>query len=122
MEFIELVKESIYNKSLGLNKKINLESGKEDKMSHIEIEHNPDRKKLEKMDVFNWQIWEKEPSKYDWTYDTKEICYLLEGKVRVEPEVGEPVEFGVGDLVTFSAGLKCVWDIRQKVKKHYKLG
>jgi len=91
-------------------------------MSHIKIEHNPDRNKLEKMDVFNWQIWEKGPSRYNWTYDTKEICYLLEGKVRVEPEVGKPVEFGAGDLVTFFAGLKCVWDIRQKVKKHYKLG
>ncbi len=91
-------------------------------MPQIKIEHNPDKKKLEEMGVFSWPIWEKEPSKFDWSYDTREICYLLEGKVRVEPEGGEAVEFGAGDLVTFPAGLNCVWDITGKVRKHYKLG
>jgi hypothetical protein len=91
-------------------------------MSQVKIEHDPDRKKLEEMKVFNWPIWEKEPSRFNWSYDVQEVCYLLEGKVRVEPEGGEPVEFGAGDLVTFPPGLSCVWDISQKVRKHYKLG
>lgn len=91
-------------------------------MSRIKIERNPDKKKLEEMGIFNWPIWEKEPSRFDWSYDTQEACYLLEGKVRVEPEGGEAVEFGAGDLVTFPAGLNCVWDISERVKKHYKLG
>ncbi len=90
-------------------------------MQKIKIEHNPDKEKLEEMGVFNWPIWEKEPSRFDWSYDTDETCYLLEGKVRVEPENGEAVEFGAGDLVTLPEGLKCVWDISEKVKKHYKL-
>jgi len=91
-------------------------------MQKIKIEHNPDRKRLEEMGVFDWPIWEKEPSRFDWYYDTEETCYLLEGKVKVELEEGKIVEFGAGDLVVFPEGLRCVWDISEKVKKHYKLG
>lgn len=91
-------------------------------MLQIKIERNPDRKELEKMGVFKWPIWEKEESKFDWSYDTNETCYLLEGKVRVEPKGGEAVEFGAGDLVTFPKGLECVWQISKKVRKHYKFG
>jgi uncharacterized cupin superfamily protein len=46
----------------------------------------------------------------------------LEGKVRVEPKDGQPVEFGPGDLVTFPEGMDCVWKISELVRKHYKLG
>lgn len=75
---------------------------------------------LAKMGVFQWPIWEKEVSCFDWYYDSTEVCYILQGKVVVTPENGEPVEFGQGDLVTFPKGLKCVWDIKQTVRKHYK--
>lgn len=67
-------------------------------------------------------IWTKEASRFDWEYDTGETCYLLEGDVRVTTEAGEVVEFGQGDLVTFPAGLKCHWDIRAPVRKHYRMG
>ncbi len=81
-----------------------------EKLSHGEIENRG---------VFNWPIWEKEVSRFDWHYDTNEECYLLEGRVKVELEEGEPVEFGAGDFVTFPKGLNCVWDIKENVKKHY---
>jgi len=90
-------------------------------MSKIEVK-KPNKEELERMGVFSWSVWEKGESRFDWSYSQPEICYLLEGEVRVEPEDGEPVEFGEGDLVTFSEGLNCVWDIKKKVKKHYKLG
>jgi len=48
----------------------------------------------------------------------KEECYLLEGKVVVETKDGK-VEFGAGDFVTFPAGLSCIWDIKEPVRKHY---
>lgn len=88
-------------------------------MAEIKIERNLDQKKLEVEGVFSWPIWEKEPSRFDWYYASEESCYLLEGKVRVEPEGGEVVEFGAGDFVVFPKGLQCVWDISEKVKKHY---
>ena len=91
-------------------------------MDAIKLENNPPKEKLEEMGVFSWPIWEKEVSRFNWYYDNKETCYLLEGRVIVEPEGGQPVEFGAGDLVTFPKGLKCVWDIKENVKKHYNFG
>lgn len=91
-------------------------------MTKITVEHNPDKKKLDEMGVFSWPIWEKEPSKFDWYYDSQETCYLLEGEVKVESKDGEVVKFGAGDLVVFPEGLKCAWEISEKVKKHYNFG
>jgi uncharacterized cupin superfamily protein len=81
----------------------------------------PEKEDLETRGVLSWPIWEKEVSRFDWYYDSIEECYLLEGKVVVETEDGEKVEFGKGDFVTFPRGLSCTWDIREPVRKHYNL-
>ncbi len=85
---------------------------------HIE---KPSEDKLQKLDVYSWPIWTKETSTFDWQYDDQETCYLLEGEVVVKTESGE-VSFGKGDLVTFPKGLKCVWEVKQPVRKHYTFG
>jgi uncharacterized cupin superfamily protein len=90
-------------------------------MAEIKIE-KPDKEKLKNIGVFSWPIWEKEISTFDWYYDDAETCYILEGKVRVEPKEGAPVEFGPGDLVRFPNGMGCVWKISVPVKKHYTFG
>ncbi|MFO7785919.1 MAG: cupin domain-containing protein [Thermodesulfobacteriota bacterium] len=87
-------------------------------MSKIDI-RKPDKEDLEKQGVSNWPVWRKEVSRFDWHYDDTEECYLLEGRVVVETEDGESVEFGKGDFVTFPKGLTCVWDVKEPVKKHY---
>jgi uncharacterized protein len=74
---------------------------------------------LKKMGVFNWPIWTKEVSRFDWSYDSVEECLLLEGQVTVETKDGESVSFGKGDFVTFPKGLSCTWDVKKPVKKHY---
>lgn len=89
-------------------------------MSEITVEHNPSPAKLEVMGVYNWPIWTKEVSQFPWTYDSNETCYILEGEVIVTPEGGQPVQLGEGDLVTFSAGMSCTWQIRRQIRKHYK--
>lgn len=88
-------------------------------MSQILVENNPNKSKLDELDIFNWPIWEKEVSTFPWSYDSQETCYLLEGEVIVTPEGGEPVSFGAGDLVVFPAGMSCTWQIKSPVKKHY---
>lgn len=85
----------------------------------IEIEHHPDTAALEARGVFDWPVWEKDVSRFDWHYDTAESCYLLAGEVTVTPAGGDPVSIRAGDYVTFAAGLDCVWDIRVPVRKHY---
>jgi hypothetical protein len=77
-----------------------------------------EKEELEQRGVFNWPVWTKEVSRFDWSYASTEQCYLLEGRVRVEAE-GEAVEFGKGDFVTFRKGLSCVWDVLEPVRKHY---
>jgi len=82
-------------------------------------ESKPSAERLEALGVMAWPIWTKEISTFPWTYDSEETCYFLEGDVTVTPEGGEPVRMGVGDLVTFPAGMRCTWEIRQAVRKHY---
>ncbi|AFY70664.1 protein of unknown function DUF861 cupin_3 [Thalassoporum mexicanum PCC 7367] len=88
----------------------------------IQIDRQPSQTKLEQLGVFNWSIWTKEASTFPWSYGESETCYFLDGDVVVTPEVGEPVQMGKGDLVTFPEGMSCTWQINQDVKKHYKFG
>ena len=88
----------------------------------ISVTSQPSSEQLDKLNVFNWSIWEKEVSEFPWTYDDTETCYFLEGDVLITPDGGEPVTIGQGDLVTFPTGMSCIWKINRAVKKHYKFG
>lgn len=89
-------------------------------MEAIRIERQAEKAQLQSMGVFDWPIWEKEPSEFPWTYDARETCYLLEGEVEVTQEGGETVRFGAGDLVSFPAGMRYRWVISRAVRKHYR--
>ena len=89
-------------------------------MSEIKVE-KPEKEKLDSLGVENWPIWECEPSTFDWEYTSDESCYILEGNVTVRTSGGE-VPFGKGDFVVFPKGLKCQWNVKEKVRKYYKLG
>lgn len=91
-------------------------------MSRINVERNPDAARLQSLGVSAWGIWTKEVSRFPWTYDEREVCYFLEGDVIVTPDGGAPVRVTKGDLVTFPAGMSCVWDIHAPVRKHYRFG
>ncbi len=81
----------------------------------------PDSEKLEALGVKNWPTWSKEVSTFPWDYSSQEIAYILEGEVTVTPNNGgAPVSFGAGDLVTFPAGLSCVWEVKKALRKHYQ--
>ena len=85
---------------------------------------NPKIKKPSEKEIAeakSWPIWEKEESEFPWKYDTKETCLILEGKALVKTPEGE-VEFGKGDYVEFPKGLQCTWEIKSKIRKHYKFG
>ncbi|GKC53806.1 RmlC-like jelly roll fold protein [Tanacetum coccineum] len=87
----------------------------------IKIVKNPPEEKLTGLGVRSWPKWGCPPSKFPWTYSSKETCFLLKGKVKVYPEGSdEAVEFGAGDLVEFPSGMSCTWDVSETVDKHYK--
>lgn len=77
------------------------------------------QEELNKLKVKSWGIWTCEPSEFDWAYADQETCYFLAGKVTVS--VGkEQYTMETGDLVTFSKGLSCHWQVHEAVKKHYR--
>lgn len=86
----------------------------------IEV-RKPTQQELNSLGVSSWPIWTCGVSTFDWHYDEKETCYLLEGRVTVEAE-GRSVSFGKGDLVVFPQGLSCVWKVAEPVRKHYRFG
>ncbi|MFH1837868.1 MAG: cupin domain-containing protein [Candidatus Omnitrophota bacterium] len=82
-----------------------------------------DNTKIDEMGIRSWPIWEKEISLFDWSYGEKETCYIIEGNAVVTSDDGkEKIEFGPGDLVTFQEDLICKWQIKEPIKKHYKMG
>ena len=72
--------------------------------------------------IKSWPIWECEPSKFQWNYDDKEICLIIEGKATISTQEGDTYVIKAGDLVEFPAGLHCEWEIIKSIKKHYRLG
>jgi uncharacterized cupin superfamily protein len=82
----------------------------------------PTQEDLKKLDVESWGIWEKEKSKFPWSYDETETCYILEGEVEVTANNGEKLDFKKGDLVQFKKGLNCTWNVKKPVRKHYNFG
>jgi len=73
---------------------------------------------LTRQGIFNWPVWECEPSTFDWHYDQEETCYVLEGEIKVKT-ADEEVLLGPGDFVTFPKGLDCTWTVNKAVRKHY---
>ena len=86
-------------------------------MSEIKVE-KPSEQELRSLGVDKWSPWECEPSTFDWEYDSNETAYVLEGKVKVKTP-SEEVEINKGDLVTFPKGLKCTWNVIERIRKVY---
>ena len=89
---------------------------------NVTVTKNPSPETIEKLGCRSWPVWEKEPSTFPWHYDSRETFLVLEGKVTVTPDGGEPVSFGAGDLVVCPAGMSCTWNVREKIRKHYNFG
>ena len=87
----------------------------------IIVEKNPAQATLNSLNVTTWPTWQKEVSTFDWVFPEQEIAYILEGECIITPAGGSAVHFGKGDLVTFPAGVKAVWQVTKPLHKHYKL-
>ncbi|MCF8298278.1 MAG: cupin domain-containing protein [Saprospiraceae bacterium] len=86
-------------------------------MAKVIIEKLDEQQKQQR-GIQSWPIWEKEISRFDWEYSGTEECLILEGEVDVETDEGK-FSIKAGDFVTFKDGLKCVWDIKKDIRKHY---
>jgi len=70
-------------------------------------------------EIKSWPIWTKEISTFDWYYDCDEECLILEGEFAIHADEGD-YNIKPGDFVTFKKGLKCVWEVKKPIRKHYK--
>ncbi len=87
-------------------------------MSEIKVTR-PTNDALEKHNIKTWSPWGCDVSTFDWEYSDEEICYILEGFVTVITEDGKKVDIQKGDLVTFPKGMKCKWEVKEKINKVY---
>lgn len=68
--------------------------------------------------VYDWPIWEKEISEFDWTYDEKELFFVLEGEVFISVD-NQELHVMPGDFVSCDKNVSCRWRIVKGIKKHY---
>jgi uncharacterized protein len=80
----------------------------------------PTPEKLKALRVDTWSSWDCEPSTFNWSYDSTETAYVLEGLVTVTCPDGQKIDLGPGDLVRFPQGLSCTWEVKQKISKVYR--
>ncbi len=73
---------------------------------------------IEKRKIKSWPIWTKEVSRFDWFYDSEEECLILEGEFVVHTDEGD-YSIKPDDFVTFKKGLKCIWEVKKPIRKHY---
>jgi len=86
-------------------------------MNKLEI-LNLDDAEIKRKGIRSWPVWDKEVSRFPHKYEEDEHCLFLEGEVVIESE-GNKVTLHKGDYEIFRNGLKCIWDIRKRVRKHY---
>ncbi len=82
--------------------------------------HQPSPQELQELGVQDWEVWEKEPSDFEYHYDKQEECYFINGDVQIVTSTGETVQIHAGDFVVFPRGLDCTWHITHAVRKHYR--
>lgn len=81
----------------------------------------PENQNINRQEILSWPIWTCDISEFDWFYDDKECCLLLEGEVEISSSF-ENVHIEKGDYVEFPKGLNCRWKVIKPVKKHYFFG
>lgn len=66
-------------------------------------------------------IWASSVGAIKISYTEEELCYLLEGRVRLTDSGGSAREFGPGSAFVIPAGFEGVWETLEPVKKIYAI-
>ena len=65
--------------------------------------------------------WEATPGSWHATYTAYEFVHLIEGRITITEDGGEPVMLSPGDAFVVEAGFKGVWRIEAPVRKHFAI-
>jgi uncharacterized cupin superfamily protein len=63
--------------------------------------------------------WEATPGTWHATFTEYEFVHLIEGRITITEDGGEPVTVGPGDAFVVEAGFKGTWRIEEPVRKHF---
>ena len=66
-------------------------------------------------------VWHCTPGVFYLPHDMAESLTLIEGRVTVTPDGGEPSELGPGDTAFFPAGNRVLWDVHETIRKSWHL-
>lgn len=66
-------------------------------------------------------IWSSDVGAFRVSYTEEELCYLLEGRVRLTDSSGAAREFGQGSAFVIPAGFEGVWETLEPAKKIYTI-
>ncbi|GAB6085431.1 cupin domain-containing protein [Alkaliphilus crotonatoxidans] len=75
-------------------------------------------KEAKELGIDSWNRWNCEPDQFDWEYPEEETAYFYEGDVIITTP-HETIQLTGGMLVTFPKGLKCHWNVRERIEKVY---
>ncbi|BCM25012.1 cupin domain-containing protein [Methyloradius palustris] len=64
-------------------------------------------------------IWHSSVGAKTVNYTEEEVCYILEGRVRLTDAAGNAKEFGAGSTFVLPAGFKGTWETLEAIKKIY---
>ena len=73
---------------------------------------------LNNIKIFKKPLWEHHPAKFNWKYNEKESCYIIDGEAIIVTSC-ESIIISKGDFLIFPEGLKCTWEILKTIRKHY---
>ena len=63
-------------------------------------------------------IWKCTPGSFNWSYDDEETLYVFRGSADVKVEGSdEVVELKAGVTVTWPAGTKVTWTVKEEIEK-----
>ena len=66
-------------------------------------------------------VWECTPGKFYLPHNYEETITVLQGRVTVTPEGGEPTELGPGDTAFFPAGTRVLWEVHETLRKSWHI-
>ncbi|TNC73337.1 cupin domain-containing protein [Rubellimicrobium roseum] len=65
--------------------------------------------------------WESTVGTWHTTYAAYEFVHLLEGRIVITEDGGEPVTLTPGDAFVVEAGFKGTWRVEEPVRKHFAI-
>ena len=66
-------------------------------------------------------VWHCTPGTFYLPHNYEETITVVEGRVTVTPEGGEPIELGPGDTAFFPAGTRVLWEVHETLRKSWHI-